>query len=154
MQVFGETEAAYLAGLIDGEGCFTASVSGKAVNAALELTGCDRALIDSLVATTGLGSVSTRPSKGNARASHRWKVSLVALRPLLGRIKPYLRSKLKQCEIFELLANRPSPTRFETTEQLSLVARLRSANARSGLRYERSEGCLAVLVLVWVLSWL
>ena len=122
MQVFGETEAAYLAGLIDGEGCFTASVSGK--------------------------------SKGNARASHRWKVSLVALRPLLGRIKPYLRSKLKQCEIFELLANRPSPTRFETTEQLSLVARLRSANARSGLRYERSEGCLAVLVLVWVLSWL
>src|SRR5260370_41867742 len=59
------TEAAYLAGLIDGEGCLFArlgrSRATTLVQAGLALGMTDRSILDEMHAMTGLGKVYTTP---------------------------------------------------------------------------------------------
>lgn len=92
------TEAAYLAGIIDGEGSISmtrvgrASATGPAVpywRLVLAVNSCDRALIEWLIKWGGstLWDMDRGP---NHRPQHRWTVVGNAMRSVLPQAVPYL----------------------------------------------------------------
>lgn len=106
------TDLAYLAGLIDGEGCFsiyrTARGKSVAVNPAakgyywkivLRITNTEKTLMDWLVVHFG-GSIGTHfnPSQ-RIRPLHQWKALSNLLRDLLPQALPFLVIKKRHAEI-------------------------------------------------------
>ena len=101
-----EAERAYLAGLIDGEGCFTIS-TGVGRNQrvyhllVVSITNCDRVLLEWVQGRWGgTISVSTRAGKGERqRQCYQLKFASKAVDALIPQILPYLVSKRRQAEI-------------------------------------------------------
>lgn len=94
-----DTQAAYMAGIIDGEGCFTQHGPGRRYPM-LKVTNTDRALIEWL---HGMVPGSTIQSKHEKRPRSKpcwdWLVCKCSvLRPLIGRMLPYLKVKRSAAE--------------------------------------------------------
>ena len=113
-----KTERAYLAGLIDGEGCVTLFVNnwnhrlknGKLAGSKngstlsrLHIAVCDKAAIDSVAETVGFGKTYARSPIG--RGAGVWKqlftITWTGKRAvvILKQVLPYLRIKRRQAEI-------------------------------------------------------
>lgn len=102
--VLSEPEAAYLAGLVDGEGCLnfykTRSVScrrGYTFVARLAISNCDVETLIGLREQLGIGSVVKKPTpQGNRRDGYNLCFYAREVRALLPLILPYLRIKRQQ----------------------------------------------------------
>ena len=110
-------DAAYLAGLIDGEGSVfvqrvktrgsKASRCGYHYRSGLSITMTDRKTIKWLVKTTGCGRVlSRRPYKKNHRPSFRWCIWSRQAASLLLILLPYLKLKKPHAENLIRFQNR------------------------------------------------
>lgn len=99
LETISDLELAYTAGVIDGEGCITVSMS-RSFRVRLQVTNTNTGLIDWLAERFG-GHVKTRKRMGkpNWKTSYDWTVSTVAARDILVQVMPYLVIKRRQAEI-------------------------------------------------------
>lgn len=139
--VLGSAEAAYLAGLFDGEGCLTLLFRprsrkhdgmGYSLGLAFVIANNHRGVLEWAQAQTKCGLlVSTRQGR-----HHRYVVTGSRhLLPLLQQLEPYLivKKERAQCAIkfFLLRRHRPKGAHF-SDEELYLLFRVRSMNSPNG----------------------
>ena len=96
------TEAAYLAGIIDGEGCIHARVkSGKTVVVALSVGMVHRPTIDWIATTTGGGRVAPYAKSKTGNYRRAWLVMFGAHRAcdVLRQTLPFMVTKKREAEL-------------------------------------------------------
>jgi len=139
-------EIAYLAGLIDGEGCIYIghTKQGKYGNgyqwhSMLKITSCDQELIIWLENTFG-GSKDSRyrwtSKKKFTRPVYNWQATGPMLDYILPLVKPYLIIKRKQCDImirYRITSKNIGSKRLPddiNQQRLELLSELRKLNSR------------------------
>lgn len=100
------TDAAYLAGMIDGEGSLTVSLTRPKThrpnwNSILQVKLCiyntDKRLIDWLLATCGGCLLTRRPVRG--RPVYQWQANTRDVPEILAQVRPYLKLKGAQADL-------------------------------------------------------
>lgn len=95
--VLTEIDAAYLAGLVDGEGSIMINPRGDTVTARLTVTNTHRGVLHWLSEVTGLGKVQAhRPESARHRATWMWVVNGDGALSLLKQLEPFMRIKRQQ----------------------------------------------------------
>lgn len=95
-----DTDLAYLAGLLDGEGTITlaASSNPKAFRAPLvSISSTDQALVEAALAIAGSGWVQTkkRAAQAHWKQGYEYRVKNAAAIELLARLRPFMRCPAK-----------------------------------------------------------
>lgn len=97
---WNETTIAYLAGIIDGEGCISIqNPGGKTHTLRLYVMNTHKPLIDFLYQTFGGFQYSRKRENKNWKIRHEWFVDRDTIDEILPRIYPYLINKKEHCEI-------------------------------------------------------
>jgi len=104
MPIMSKLTAAYLAGLIDGEGYlgFTVNKSNPErihYQPVMKIAMTDKKIIEWLRNSFGGSFFIREPQKPNHKVSYWWDVSGKNLKAILTKVYPYLRVKKSQCEI-------------------------------------------------------
>lgn len=95
-----ETELAYLAGIIDGEGCLCIQRPGnKTHTLRMFVMNTFKPLIDYLYKTYGGFQYSRKKENNTWKIRHEWFVDTKILDDLLPRLLPYLINKKEHAEI-------------------------------------------------------
>lgn len=96
-------DAAYIAGILDGEGSISLgrTKDGKRYTPSVTIVNGKVALMRYLVETTGLGHVIRRDRQDlpNARISYQWQLRLDEVIPFLSQVTPHLRLKQQQATL-------------------------------------------------------
>lgn len=105
--------AAYLAGLVDGEGCLNfyrgpnkSCTKGYTYIARMSITNCDLATLVALREELGIGRVSQKTPTPRRKPAYQLTFYAREVRLLLPYLLPYLRIKRKQAEIVLAFVNR------------------------------------------------
>ncbi|MBN7795089.1 LAGLIDADG family homing endonuclease [Parahaliea mediterranea] len=102
-QTLSDTEAAYIAGLVDGEGTITLTRKHRNENRQLALTisSTERGMLDFVLARTGVGKITNkRRSKAHHQDSFAYAVYNRQALQLIRQIGPYLLSyKSARCAL-------------------------------------------------------
>ena len=139
-----ETEYAYIAGIIDGEGSISAVINKRTSNASpsvrvlIDVWNTHEPLIALLHESFG-GHVGVQDRKAEWKPVHFWRLSTGAVRKTLPHLIPHLRVKRDQAVLALALANRLetphgerpkriSPEEMETRKRL--VSEIQSFNKR------------------------
>lgn len=130
-----DTDLAYAAGFIDGEGSFFSVGKRRAdgtvrLRPAISASNCQRAAIDKLVEMFG-GSVYCKPQRGTRREIWEWRVTGERARAAALAVLPFLVLKRPQAEIvlaFEIGRVGRSVTPEENARRDALAASLKSLN--------------------------
>jgi hypothetical protein len=100
------TTLAYLAGVIDGEGCIairktkrTGSFKSTRYSASITVGNTSRLLIEQLMAVFTAGCVTYRYPTKSKRACYVWTVSSLGARKVLRLVRPYLIVKSEQAAV-------------------------------------------------------
>lgn len=100
-------ELAYLAGIIDGEGCISirkANPSGSmrsvSYSAVLTVGNTSRALIEYLVDLHSVGCVTYRGPTKTRRSSYLWSIESRKARDVVAPVRPHLVIKRAQADVF------------------------------------------------------
>jgi hypothetical protein len=118
-----DTEAAYAAGILDGEGSIslTRVHKDRYPSPQVSVASTDRELLEWLQARFGGSIVRKRTYKPHHSQSYDWKVTDRKALRVLKRVRPFLviERKVKRCDLLltEYLACTPRNGRY-TTEQL------------------------------------
>jgi hypothetical protein len=92
------TDAAWLAGILDGEGCVSLNSANhghlRAYFPRVSVTNTDLRMIEKIQEITGIGGVYYRPASGNWRERWHWDVQNIEdIMGLLLAVRPYLITK-------------------------------------------------------------
>jgi len=98
------TDRAYLAGLVDGEGCITICRRKKArgqnknwyYEPQVDVANTDKRIIDCLVDLCGGWVATPKKNKDHHKQGYYWKITGDNMRQFLRDILPYLRGKKEQ----------------------------------------------------------
>jgi hypothetical protein len=94
------TELAYLAGIIDGEGCFhICNPGGKTHTLRLFVMNTSKPLIDYLYKTYGGFQYSRKKENSNWKIRHEWFVDRAIVDELMPLLGPYLIIKKEHLEV-------------------------------------------------------
>lgn len=95
-------DAAYIAGFVDGEGCFSIA-NNREHKAMLYVVCTDSDTIQYLKTISGYGKITTtsQPIKSYWKQAFRWAVNSHDMIMLLTQIEPYLVTKKKQCHVMQ-----------------------------------------------------
>ena len=127
-----DVEAAYIAGLMDGEGCFTV-VKSKADNTPIktqygiriEFCMCDRGPIELMASLFGR-PISTKVLK-SGRTAYLVRFHAATAIAFTEAVLPHLRGKKRQAElVLEMNRNLPGRGRSHTEESVAVVERIRA----------------------------
>ena len=106
MNPLSETQKAYIAGIIDGEGCISIGKSYKSIGVSayhslvILVVNCDRGLIDYMVDTVGEGHVYVQQGrKANHRPLHQWIIGQREAQRFLKEVRDYLVIKRDQADV-------------------------------------------------------
>jgi hypothetical protein len=96
-------QLAYLAGIIDGEGCisFTLAKGGRVIRPFIGIANTKRKLIETIRSWLKLRNVA-RKSRRSAKHKNVWQIHITRyadVKALLEKVKPYLIIKKKQCNL-------------------------------------------------------
>jgi hypothetical protein len=95
-----DVERAYIAGIIDGEGCISPQFRHGRVHVKVEVRNTNLNLIKWLLSKTGLGHVYTAKNRANWKQTYSWEVFRFAeVRAILKVVQPFLIVKRKQAEL-------------------------------------------------------
>lgn len=98
-------QAAYLAGLIDGEGYVGARVAKDGyVQAGLVVINTNRSVLDWACSITGIGVVKPKKKVPNRKQVWRWIVGPQPASELLRRVRGYSQIKRMEMHLFGILA--------------------------------------------------
>lgn len=109
------TDAAYLAGFIDGEGCIAYREKVDGAHIVLEVVQTVRAPLDWAVEVTGCGRVTVRrEARANRRDVYHWKVyGMDEICQILEAVRPYMKVKYAEATAMIVAGHlrkcRPSP---------------------------------------------
>lgn len=108
-----DTEAAYIAGLIDGEGCLTIGKKTKdRYNAHLSIANSNRKILEWVVIKTKLGIIYSRPGTIKSKVVYRVEFRVNEIAALLITILPFLVGKREQADLLlEFIGCRHTPGR-------------------------------------------
>jgi hypothetical protein len=96
----------YIAGLFDGEGCITCNHTQSAPIIHLQVSNCNRPILEELKAFFGHGTIQTNGGGGD-RPVYCWHTSGASkVTEVLTKLLPYLRIKQKQASIALKLCER------------------------------------------------
>lgn len=135
------TDAAYIAGIIDGEGCvFARKVTSRntvGVQGGINVTSTSPELLKELQSLTMLGLVGiardTR-EKPKWKTAWRWDIGQQAAAVLLRQITPYIRLKKTQAELLmelaELKQKSTTQNQFNIQRQFEIVEIMQRLNKR------------------------
>jgi hypothetical protein len=96
------TDAAWLAGFIDGEGSIMLALrrATGAVELLLAISNTDRSALETVVQLTGLGAVNERPRQSSRhKTAYFWRCSSAGAESVIQQIRPYLRVKPRQADL-------------------------------------------------------
>jgi hypothetical protein len=95
-----DTDVAYLAGLIDGEGCFYYVKGTGGFQARMHITNTNRDILEWCKKITGYGYIhlKEKPKKLNHAQAFRWVCSGLGIKCLVPKLLPYLQIKKAQAE--------------------------------------------------------
>jgi hypothetical protein len=136
-----QTDAAYLAGLVDGEGSIMLYMRRDVVALRLAVTNTYRPVLDWIAEITGVGKVHAqypaRPSTLEGRmftrkATWAWNCNAQAAETLLAQLRPHLRIKPAQADLaLEVQARLRDPAaKADRTWHLAACERMRKLNRR------------------------
>lgn len=138
-----EVDAAYIAGLFDGEGTITVAIikpkqalkTGNRYTPAASLTMCNEAVIRWLQSVTGIGSVyERRPQQARFSVSWTWALPARQAIPVLVRIHPYMRVKAEQARLYlEMMEIRKDSRNYgcnNPERQLQIACEIQALNRR------------------------
>lgn len=127
-------QAAYLAGIVDGEGCFTGGLNRGYVMGSLEIGSVDGCFLKCLRDMVGAGNFAKKkPRKPKAKPLYVWHVHLGSLESLIMQILPFLRLKAPQAKLMLSLvrySNTPSVLNANDPFQLQVLDQLSDLNHR------------------------
>ena len=133
-------DAAYIAGIIDGEGCICIrSVTSRGCSyfqSRLIIGTSSSSLAEYLTRVTGTGFRRTHShaQKANWKPMFRWELGSLQATELLKQVLPYLQIKRVQAELFieltELKLKSKPGYRFAEERQLEIVERIQKLNQR------------------------
>ena len=122
-------QAAYIAGLADGEGSFILFRRPYGVGMRLTLTSTNRRVLDWLVETTGVGSiVQQRRASEKHSQCWIWQVNAQAAATVIRQIRPYLVIKPDQADLALRVQDRQGSLTPEERE--TALTAMRALNAR------------------------
>ena len=133
------TDAAYLAGLIDGEGSISLVKGQTRIHPRLEIYNTNRDVLDWVASVFG-GTVC---SVGRAHLSHKpeyvWHCGPQHAQTVLEVCRPYLKIKGRQADIFTEFHATKTPYGYDTSpdvkaNRLALVASMRVLNKKGVAR--------------------
>ena len=127
MRELAPTDAAYIAGLIDGEGSLILYLHRRTVTPRVTVGMTDRPLLEWLESTTECGTISCQLPRDplKHKIAYQWKPGIKDLGYFLEQLRPYLRLKAPQADILiEFLQRKgESPTReWQEEQRLRMVA--------------------------------
>ena len=134
-----ETEKAYLAGLIDGEGCITLTVSkkGQLPQPQLSISNKNLEVLRWVRQQTGYGSLITKkPYKANHSITYAWQINCVGrVTQVLSSVCKYLIIKKRHAKLIMLEYPKCTPRngRYSSKqlfEKVKLVHEFRKLNQR------------------------
>jgi hypothetical protein len=119
-------EAAYIAGLVDGEGCLTISKkSGDRFNAHVSITNTNRKMLEWVFDKVKLGIIYSQPGTVKSKVTFRYELRVKEIEAFLKMILPYLICKREQADLLlEYLGCRhtsghgPKPTDLRIQHEL------------------------------------
>ena len=129
-----EVDLAYMAGIVDGEGCIHARQNRPSTYLCLQIQMCSDVVLHWVSSKFG-GTIYSTPSYNtNHQHKYLWRVNGKALGPLLVALQPYLKEKKLRAKaairLSELiLGNRnQSPHALEWEERARLIAEIKRYN--------------------------
>lgn len=133
-----EAKRAYLAGLIDGDGCIMATIErhhekkfGFRVRVEIKLTLKEKRLLDELSREFKMGKVSCN-RKNSVKTTHDWIIrDKVQIYNLLEVLKPYSRLKFKQMVLAQKILQNIIKTPKDLLKNAQLADALSKLNVRS-----------------------
>jgi len=132
-------EAAYIAGLVDGEGCIYACSRRSSIEGGLSLGSTNRDVLVYLRNVSGVGSVTPEDKGKKRKKNHRpiyvWTVTVASVRSLLIQLEPHLKIKKPQATLLiKLFGMSKYPSKIvDHPSQFKLVEQFRSLNMRGEL---------------------
>lgn len=146
------TEAAYVAGIVDGEGSImvnrTSALDDNGFQARLSIANCSLALMQAVVRMTGTGSVVGRRVREGRRTAYQWVCPAPEVRRVLENILPFLVVKREHALlVLEFLGMRDQARQAhkrgvlpeDRSRRAEIVERLRELN-RKGVDTPLEEG--------------
>src|SRR5574340_1188911 len=102
-----DTDRAYLAGLVDGEGCISIVEDGSSekqwsprLGLVVFISSCEKDVLDYWANKTQIGRVYIgTKARGNARTGYLWQIRGAAACEFLWQIYPYLIAKKEQADV-------------------------------------------------------
>jgi LAGLIDADG DNA endonuclease family protein len=143
-----EAEAAYVAGLIDGEGTITLFTSGtepgrlsRALRTKVSIANTNLLMLERVIEMTGNGAISTTGRRKDPahKQGYLWRIEASQIRRILPQVSPYLVVKQRQAEIVLRVleiqdGRRDRRERFysdaDIEEMLALYHEVRALNGR------------------------
>lgn len=141
--ILSDTQAAYIAGIVDGEGSIMLVVRRDTVAVRLAVTNSHRGVLDWLVETTGVGRVQDHRAEGTTnRATWMWMLNGDGVTSVLAQIRPYMIVKTEQADLAIETQNRlrDPALKADRTWQLEWKARMQELNRRGPKSMTASSG--------------
>ncbi len=133
------SDLAYIAGLIDGEGCIYVtnrkSRGRYTMSAGLNISSTTKNLIEWLHEVTGIGSITCQKrNQDRWKPMYKWNVAIVPSANLLSKLETFLKIKQKQANLLIELKDikSKSSTNFknEYSRQLEIFTEMKNLNKR------------------------
>lgn len=137
---FTETDLAYLAGIIDGEGSFVARAQLDSrrgtfnCSVRISVVSTDKVLIDWLISRFGGRAYAGTKAKAHWRDKWQWYIGLKKAVELVPQFRRFLVIKGRQADLtmeFAALARTTHPGVRADPRRLAIVTEIRSANRRA-----------------------
>ena len=149
--VHAEVDRAYLAGLIDGDGCIMAVIErhgekkfGFRVRVSIKITQKDENLLSFLLRRYGVGRIRNN-RKGTDQSTFDWIVlNRKDIMSILDLIAPYTKTKCKQVMLARKILNLSDATRLGLMKMARLADSLSKFNVRSRNRRKNYASMIKV----------
>lgn len=137
MATIAKTDLAYLAGIIDGEGHIGAQAlhSGRLVRLVMMIEMTHKSTIEFIHKLVGYGSLHViSDDRPNRRTRYRVVWASEQAAKLLKKVRPYLRTKCGQADLFlqikALRIKGQMPSDWQLEKQIYLMMQLKALNQR------------------------
>lgn len=140
MNKLSETEGAYIAGLIDGDGCILLArnnVGTKSWRLKLQLGLCEKDVLDWVSLKVGIGKVIKQRKVADGKTYYSWILCGRTACSLLRQLYPYLRLKKLQADVAFLWEKTVFTNQGKQLPPRFLRERDRLHTIMSGLNYSK-----------------
>lgn len=139
LEPLSETDRAYLAGFLDGEGCIMAGYRQAILTLLVTIGQCDESIMKWLVQHLGGSYRLTKKREAHHKNFWEWRQYGCHCRRTLEAIRPYLKLKAPQCELalalVELMEKYPNGKHRSSQDALigqHIVTKLGALNRMQG----------------------